>query len=363
MNIFFDSKISSIQQRGGISRMVFELMRSLDNKKDVKKIFYRGLYVDRYDYQKEWFKKYYALKAPGFLGGRALNFLDDMGSKVVYGLNATDGLIYHSFYHRVPKNKKGPLVVHAYDMIQELFYHMPKAVEFKKKSFVAADLIIAISESTKNDLCRLYSINSDKVVVAHLGVDEIFFKGGTEYTNKRPYILYVGGRYYGYKNFDLLLDTFINKKYFLDFDLVLVGGEKELTSEQKLKVKQAGQGDWLIHEFGDDEILAGIYKNASVFIYPSLYEGFGIPPLEAMAAGCPVVASNASSIPEVVGDAGLLFDPKDANDLAEKIEKVINDKSLAADLILRGKNRAKEFTWDAMAEKVYQEYLEVKKYC
>ena len=164
-------------------------------------------------------------------------------------------------------------------------------------------------------------------------------------------MLYIGSRAYSYKNFDFFLNTFIDKKYFLDFDLILVGGEK---------IKNTiNQGSWLVQEFCDDEKLADLYSGASVFIYPSLYEGFGIPIIEAMACGCPVVASNTSSIPEAVGDAGLLFNPKDSDDLAQKIEMIISNETLAAELIKKGKIRAKQFTWDASADAIYQGYLKL----
>jgi len=367
MKVFFDSKISAIQSRGGISRIAFELIHSLSKKKDLEMSFYRGLYQDKYPYKKEWFKKYYALKPSTFFNSRLVNFLDSLGSAGVYRLHAKDKPIYHSLYHRIPKKSTGPLVVHAYDLIQELLYDMPKSVEFKKKSFLAADLIVSISQSTKNDLCKLYPVDPDKIIVAHCGVDEIFFKDSNvlKPENKRPYMLYVGGRGYSYKNFNLLLDTFIGKKYFFDFDLLLVGGEKELTPEQKEKVKNtlwlgSGRRSWLVQEFCDDERLTQLYNNATVFIYPSHYEGFGIPPLEAMAAGCPVIACNISSLPEVVGDAGLLFNPEDQNDLAVKIESIVTDKALAGSLVEKGKVRARQFTWDAMAGKVYQAYLGLK---
>lgn len=340
--------------------MVFELLNSFSNNNAIESIFYRGLYKDQYLYKKEWFQKYYALPLPNFFDSRLVNFLDDLGSKIVYQYESTNNQIYHSFYHRIPKKKKGPLVVHAYDMIQELFYAMPKAAAFKKKSFEAADLIIAISQSTKNDLCRVYPvINPKKVMVAHLGVDEIFFRQQANGKKTgRPYMLYVGGREYAYKNFNLLLDTFISRKYFLDFDLVLVGGEKELKMDQKVKVENTtGKGSWLVQKFGDDQMLADLYAGASVFVYPSLYEGFGIPVLEAMAAGCPVVACNASSIPEVAGDCALLFDPKNPSGLAEHIEKIITDKNLTANLVEKGRSHARQFTWQAMAEKVYQVYV------
>ncbi len=364
MKVFFDGGIFNQQKVGGISRLGFELIKGLEKNKDIERIFYHGFYVDHYLFKKEWFSKYYGFKRPDFLKGRIFNFLDNVGVNYFYNINADKNLIYHSLYYRVPKKPIGPIVVHCYDMIQELFGGNAKTIQFKKKAFDVADLIISISESTKKDLCKLYSIGSERVVVAYPGVSETFFKDRSLMVQgrKRPYMLYVGARNYKYKNFEFLLNTFISKKYFLNFDLVIVGGERELTLEQKSKIKNTtGNGEWLLQEFCDDEKLAELYLSAAVFVYPSLYEGFGIPPLEAMACGCPVVASSASSIPEVVGNGALLFNPNDPNDLAEKIEKVLHDKILVTDLIQKGKIRAGQFTWEAMANTIYKAYVEVLK--
>ena len=362
MKVFFDGGIFSRQKIGGISRVGFELMKELGKKKDIEQIFYRGFYIDNYSFEKEWFSKYYGMKKPDFLKGRIFNLLDNIGVNYFYNINADKNLIYHSLYYRVPKKPKGPVVVHCYDMIQELFGGNLKTIRYKKKSFDKADLIIAISESTKKDLCKLYSIDSEKVIVAYPGVSQTFLKGCEliKREKERPYMLYVGARNYKYKNFNFLLDIFIKKKYFLDFNFILVGGEKDLTPEQKIKIKNTvGSGSWFLQKFCDDEKLAELYSGATVFVYPSLYEGFGIPPLEAMACGCPVVASNASSIPETVGDAGLLFDPDDADDLIKQIEKIITDKPTALNLIEKGKIRAKKFGWDDMADIIYQGYLKL----
>ncbi len=354
MKIFFDGGIFSQQKIGGISRIGFELMKALSKNKGIEQIFYRGFHIDNYPFKKEWFSKYYGVRRPNFLKSRIFNLLDAIGMESAYGLNATPDLIFHSLYYRVPKKPKGLVIVHCYDMIQELFGSNLKTIQFKKKSFDAADLIISISESTKKDLCKLYPIDPKKVIVAYPGVSEVFFGNFIKTSPQRPYLLYVGGRSFAYKNFDILLNTFIDKKYFLQFDLVVFGGEKELTSVQKEIIRKYNGGTWLRQEFGNDEKLADIYAKAAVFIYPSLYEGFGIPPLEAMAVGCPVVVSNTSSLPEVVGDSGLLFNPKDPADLAQKIEKILGDKELAKNLIEKGKIRAKQFTWGAMAEKIYR---------
>ena len=135
MKVFFDGKIFASQKQGGISRVGFELMRNLNNFEDVEKIFYRGLHIDNYPFQKEWFKKYYGLRKPDALNYRALNLLDSMGMELAYRLNGSPDVIFHSLFYRVPQNPKGLVVVHAYDMIHELYGGNAKSIAFKKKAF------------------------------------------------------------------------------------------------------------------------------------------------------------------------------------------------------------------------------------
>src|SRR3989344_7204424 len=199
MKVFFDGNIFTSQKQGGISRVGFELMKNLNAFKDVEKIFYRGLYIDNYSFQSNLFKHYYGLRKPDAFNYRALNLLDVMGMELAYRANASTDVIFHSLFYRVPKNPKGPVVVHTYDMTHELFGGGAKSIAFKKRAFEKADLIVAISQSTKNDLIKLYpNINPDKVAVVYLVVSETFFKvpnvsGASE---QRPYVLYVGPRNY-----------------------------------------------------------------------------------------------------------------------------------------------------------------------
>jgi glycosyltransferase involved in cell wall biosynthesis len=361
---FFDGRIFTLQQQGGVSRLCFELMRSFGQAQEVEQILYRGAYVDRYPFRKEWFKRYYGLRMP--VAGRFLpvGLLDDIGMELAYRVNAGSDLIYHSTYYRLPKRLRGPLVVHVYDMIYELYGGELSTRMLKKKALETADLVISISESTKKDVCRLYQVDPHKVVIAYPGVSSVF-RGPTSPSpvagrdDERPYMLYVGNRGW-YKNFDLLLNTFVRQEYFHDFDLVLVGGERELSvQQQQLAADSVTKRTWLRHEFCSDTRLAGLYSNATAFICTSLYEGFGIPLLEAMACGCPVIAAETSSVPEVVGDAALLFDPEDLEDLARQLDRVISGKSLRAGLIERGQLRATRFSWDAMAKAVYEGYLSI----
>ena len=364
MKVFFDGRIFALQQQGGISRLFFELMRSFGQTQQVEQILFRGVYADRYPFRKEWFKRYYGLRSPVARAIFLIKPLDDMGMELAYRVNAASGLIYHSTYYRLPRRVRGPVVVHTYDMIHELYGGDLGTKMLKKKALQRADLIISISESTKKDLCELHQIDPQKVVVAYPGVSSVFHKLTPRIStvgndDERPYMLYVGNRGW-YKNFDLLLDTFIHKKYFCDFDLVLVGGEGRLSvPQQQVAANSVGKPTWLRHEFRSDGGLAQLYSNATVFICTSLYEGFGIPLVEAMACGCPVIAPRTSSVPEVVGDAALLFDPKDPEDLGRQMDRFISDESLRAGLVERGQLQVMRFSWDAMARAVYEAYLRI----
>jgi glycosyltransferase involved in cell wall biosynthesis len=300
--------------------MNFELTRLFNNH--AQKIFYRGLYIDGYTFKKEWFNKYYGIKRP--FHHRIFNKIDAVIMEFVYKIVADQHTIFCASYYRIPKKPVGPVLVIVYDMIEELFLHNPKVVAFKKRAIDKADSIIAISESVKQDILRIYPYISPEIItVVHLGVSDIFFKNNPIVKNNRPYILYVGPRGYAYKNFDMLLDVFIEKKYYQHFDLVVFGGEKELSLAHQEKINAAapaGAAAWFLQKSGNDATLAHLYTGAFAFVYPSMYEGFGIPPLEAMASLCPVIAANRSSIPEVLGSVTMTNDKK-INDPVNKFSR------------------------------------------
>src|SRR5439155_12251123 len=139
----------------------------------------------------------------------------------------------------------------------------------------------------------------------------------------RPYLLFVGNRG-TYKNFDLLARTYARSdRLQREFDIVCFGGQRE--SSHPARLEQLGIASRVQYFSGGDQVLANLYRHAFALVYPSKYEGFGIPPLEAMHYGCPVIASNAGSLPEVVADAGLMFDPNSEDDLLNKLYRLIDD--------------------------------------
>ena len=224
-----------------------------------------------------------------------------------------------------------------------------------------ADRVIAVSESTKADALRFTRIGEDRIAVVHNGVSETFRpieddhvvdRALEERGLTRGYILYVGGADVQ-KNLDRLLDAYRRLPPALQDEhaLAFVGnpswGYKRL---KELSVSMGLEARTMFLGYVPDEALPLLYNGAALVVFPSLYEGFGFIPLEAMACGIPTVSSNASSLPEVVGDAGILVDPLSVDELTDGIQRALTDSALRASLVAKGLQRAKELTWRKAAQ-------------
>jgi glycosyltransferase involved in cell wall biosynthesis len=227
--------------------------------------------------------------------------------------------------------------------------------------------MICISESTRRDLLATYDIPEERVSVTHLGFDPLgpLLTGESSSDFKArvlgadvPYLLYVGSRV-SYKNFRGLLDAYaasapLRKNfYFLCF------GGGDFTGAERAAISKAGVEGRVRCLGGSDAVLAACYAHASLFVCPSLYEGFGIPVLEAMSLECPVACSNSSSLPEVAGDAARLFDPLDRDSIRNALESVLDSPSTATALKERGRIRSRLFSWRSCAEKTLGIYRRV----
>lgn len=238
--------------------------------------------------------------------------------------------------------------------------------KFIVKGLEKADRIIAISESTKKDIIECIDYPKDEIDVIYNGVDHnIFhpmhvpqkFLEKYELNKQCKNILYVGAED-ARKNLSTLLKALnLVKKEFSDIMFIKVGDPgwhserhilKKLIKDLDLNAKFVG--------YVPEHELPYFYNSADVFVFPSLYEGFGLPPLEAMACGTPVVTSNTSSLPEVVGNAGIMVDPLDVDGFAEAIIKVLDNENLRNTLIQRGLERAREFTWERTAKETLEVY-------
>jgi glycosyltransferase involved in cell wall biosynthesis len=237
------------------------------------------------------------------------------------------------------------------------------------RSVLCADQVIADSTSTKRDLVELLDAPAGKVTVIHSGVEPRFRPitdratleaVRQQYDLPERFILSVG-TLQPRKNFAALIEAFSRlrnlKPETRDLKLVIVGGRGWLYEEIFARVEALGlQGEVLFPGFFADEDLPALYNLAEVFALPSFYEGFGLPPLEAMACGTPVVTSNTSSLPEVVGDAGLMVEPMDVEGLAGAIGRLWEGGGLRDEMVRRGLARAEEFTWERAARQLLVVY-------
>jgi glycosyltransferase involved in cell wall biosynthesis len=218
-----------------------------------------------------------------------------------------------------------------------------------------ANRLIAISENTKKDLIDILNVNPDKIDVIYHGYSSIGPNNKTE--NNDRYILYVGRRG-EYKNFRVFVQA-ISPLLKREKDLQLICAGDPFEPEEMMFLSKLGiSSQTFALTIGDDR-LNNLYSNASVFVFPSLYEGFGLPILEAFANSCPVCLSNTSCFPEIAGIAGAYFDPYDHDSILSAIEKVIYNKDYARTLIREGHNRLKNFSWTKTAEETLKTYNKV----
>ncbi|KXG76165.1 glycosyltransferase family 4 protein [Thermotalea metallivorans] len=279
----------------------------------------------------------------------------------------------------LPKEKFCKYVVTVHDLIP---YILPETVGYSyRERFIQempsiienADIIITVSEYSKQDIISYFGVPDKKIVVTPLAADDIyrpinhmeaknFIKN--IYGVDREFILYLGG-FSPRKNILGLIRAYHQSLKRLKgiYDLVIVGAPKDSHGQIVSTIEQLGIKNRVIFTgFAPYSHLPYFYNAASLFVYPSIYEGFGLPPLEAMSCGCPTITSNLTSIPEVVDDAALLINPYDIDALTEAIVQVLEDKKLSMELIVKGLKRASQFSWENTAKntlKVYEALLKV----
>ena len=228
------------------------------------------------------------------------------------------------------------------------------------RSVARADLVLADAASTRSDLVDVYSVPLDKIKVLYSGVDTRFGPDVSAdsaarvraMTHGKPYLLSVS-TIQPRKNYARLVEAFgriVNGQGAADLILVIAGGRGWMFDDVFQSIERLGLHDRvLLPDFVADDDLPALYAGARLFVYPSLYEGFGLPVAEAMACGAPVVSSNASSLPEVAGDAALYFDPRDVDAMTGAIRQALDDRALCVDLRARGMAQVRKFSWEQSA--------------
>jgi len=284
--------------------------------------------------------------------------------------------IVHDTYHFFPLlfNRKTKKVVTVFDIIPIVDPKNHRFASYVSHSLLLkwvirrVDKVLAISDKTKQDLITYLNVPENKIVVTLLAADKQYCKINNsklidnvkhKYGISSPYILYVG-TLEPRKNVPALLEAYAKIKKKIPHKLVIVGKKgwkykKIFETIDRLRLND----DVLFTGYVLNEDLPALYNGADLFVYPSFYEGFGLPPLEAMQCGCPVITSNTSSLPEVVGNGGIMVNPNNISELSKHMEMVLKNKNLRQKLIKSGLKQAKKFSWEKCARETLKVYEEV----
>jgi glycosyltransferase involved in cell wall biosynthesis len=287
--------------------------------------------------------------------------------------------VVHIPHHDCPFMMPGRLVVTIHDCVHvkfppenlsrlrryELYWRTKRAVE-------SASQILAVSNSTRDDLVNIFNLDASRISVVHNALDERFSpaENGADrktvlerYQIHDPFILY-SGRIRPHKNIHRLIEAFAvlkselrDDEQYRNLKLIVIGDELSRHQYLRLTVVRSGvQQDVRFFGFVPNSILQVFYQSAVLFAFPSLYEGFGLPPLEAMASRTPVLASNTSSLPEVLGDAALLVNPENVFEIARGMKAILMEDALRSRLIERGMSHISKFSWTTAARQVIEAY-------
>lgn len=364
MKILYDYQAFYSQNYGGISRYFCEIVPKISHYGDQAKII-AGIHTNQHILQCSH-ELIFGCYIPQIPRTWRLRLLVN-NACWQWHLKTYDPDIIHQTYYlpEAPKysKRKSRLVITIYDMLYEKFKYLPKSEQIcaaKSEAIKQADHIICISENTRQDLLNLFDLDSSKVSVVYLGNSFKSFKTQNnirKQNSEYPFILYVGNRG-AYKNFNNFLKSYsLSSNLNNCFKVICFGGGKFSPQEIKIINDYKLPQSKIQQISGNDEILANLYSKASIFVYPSLYEGFGIPLLEAMSLGCPVACSNTSSFPEIAGNAAEFFDPYDPESITAAMETVLYSSEKSKHLVNLGYERVKNFSWEKCADETRSIYL------
>ena len=287
--------------------------------------------------------------------------------------------VLHVPHHEAPFFSPSKLLVTVHDCVHLLFpqensskFRFYRSYLQTKRVVESARHVLAVSESTKEDLINIFETPESKISVVHNALDERFAFTHTpgerkhvleRYQLKDPFVLY-SGKIRPHKNLHRLIEAFavlkselIEDDKYKNLKLIIIGDELSKHQYLRLTVIRSGaQQDVRFFGFVPYPILRVFYQSATLFAFPSLYEGFGLPPLEAMANRTPVIASNTSSLPEVLDDAAVLVNPENVFDIARGMKLILFDEVLRQKLIQKGIEQVAKFSWKVAAQKVMQTY-------
>lgn len=364
----------SFKNRSGVGQYVFNLLKELFalDKKNTYMIYGYILFGKKFTSPFKNLPKNVKLRLVRFFPSKFVNlssrkFLPPPIDLLT--LTKPELVIFTNFV-RSPLITSAKSISIIYDLSFEKYgqYSDKKNVEVLKRQVPNAvknsNLIITISENSKEEIAEFYNIDPKKIKIVYPAINHNEFKlqkyKKTEavkqkYGINQDYILYTG-TLEPRKNIVGILESYANLSTELrsKYALVLAGGKGWKDEEIEKKLEQFKKLNIIRTGYVDDKDLPALYSGATLFVYPSFYEGFGMPPLEAMACGTPVITANNSSLPEVVGDAAILIDAKDVDALTKNIEKVLQDEKIQRSMIQKGLKRAKVYSWQKSAQKLHK---------
>lgn len=354
MRVRFDEQIFVVQKYGGISRMFASLAREFTRTADlgVEVESFHLPIVNRYILDDAVLSRELEARSAGSWQVALTRYLAHRPPRIKVDVE------HSTFYlpHGRPRGRARKSVVTVHDLIPELLPDTRRRLDFltvKKRYVTEADHVVCVSEATRQDLIRLYPEVADRTEVIHHGVDHQFTpQKASSQPSERPYLLFVGNRGQ-YKDGTLALNAFVSlAESHPDMELLLVGGGP-LTKLETASIPMALRSR-VRQKYVPDAQMPTVYSSAQALVFPSRFEGFGMPILEAMACGTPVIAAQASSLPEVGGDACLYFTPGHSDELISAIDAVLSSSTLRQELSEKGLSRASTFTW-AKSAKGYAE--------
>lgn len=362
MNVLYDHQTFSLQDYGGISRYFFELIKRFGDDEihcHVSLLFTNNAYLNKNSYK----GVYPFFPGQHFPGKNTVKKYFNQGQSVLNLKKQRFDIFHPTYYDPYFLNylKGKPFVVTFLDIIHEKFAdkyealgHDRKIYSHKKILLENAAKVIAISQCTKEDITDIFGTDSSKIEVIHLGSSFNAIQAKAARVFQNPYLLFVGNRDL-YKNFDFFLRSVAGLLKGSKIYLVCAGGGEFTTAELNL-ISKLGLKELVKHLSINDIILLNLYQNALAFVFPSLYEGFGIPILEAFSCGCPCLLSTGGSLREVAGDAAQYFDPENPGSIQDAFSAVIDNHLTRDNLIAMGYERLKLFSWDKTYKKTIQLY-------
>ena len=363
MKILYDAKVFYIQKYGGVSKYFNRLSNEISNYHDARIVapIYLSNYIDEFSHTKKIkflkINKHY--KNTRFIS----NYINQKFFELYYNYFKPE-IVHLTYYeNQLYFKKKSKIVLTIFDLIHEKFmtkYDFSYKYLSKKNYLENADQVICISNSCKKDLLEFYNIDEKKIDVVYLGVDlNKDYKIIDDDYLKKPYILYVGSRD-NYKNFDKFIKAFsLSERLIKNFNIVCFGG-KDFSKEEIELFKNCKLQLSKIKRFtGNDELLRYVYKKAKIYVCPSLYEGFGLTILEAMAMDCPVISSNAGALQEVGGDIASYFNPNDIDEMSYKIEKILFSNQDLDFQLKNSKHHLRKFSWKNTADQTMKIYEKI----